>query len=80
MIAGHDQKISESEHIAYVLRRVEQETAKQRSDLLDALKLKQAELDAEQRRLANFVDFIGEGRGSQALAKALVETERRVNS
>ena len=26
----------------------------------------------------NFVDFIGEGRGSQALAKALVETERRV--
>lgn len=25
------------------------------------------------------VDFIGEGRGSQALAKALVETERRVD-
>lgn len=37
------------------------------------------ELTAEQRRLANFVDFIGEGRGSQALAKALVETERRVD-
>ena len=36
------------------------------------------ELVAEERRLANFVDFIGEGRGSQALAKALVETERRV--
>ena len=35
---------------------------------------------AEQRRLANFVDFIGEGRGSQALAKALVETERRVDA
>ena len=31
------------------------------------------------RRLANFVDFIGEGRGSQALAKAMVETERRVD-
>src|SRR5690349_18809488 len=30
--------------------------------------------------MANFVDFIGEGRGSQALAKALVETERRVES
>ncbi len=26
-----------------------------------------------------FVDFIGEGRGNQALAKALVETERRVD-
>jgi hypothetical protein len=43
------------------------------------LKLKEAELTAEQRRLANFVDFIGEGRGSQTLAKALVETERRVD-
>jgi hypothetical protein len=43
------------------------------------LKLKEAELTAEQRRLANFVDFIGEGRGSQALGKALVETERRVD-
>jgi hypothetical protein len=28
---------------------------------------------AEERRLANFLDFIGEGRGSQALAKALAE-------
>jgi len=28
-------------------------------------------------RLANFVDFIGEGRGSRALASALTETERR---
>ena len=35
---------------------------------------------AEQRRLANFVDFIGEGRGSQALAKALVETAQRVET
>jgi len=34
--------------------------------------------DGHERRLANFVDFIGEGRGSQALTKALVETERRV--
>jgi hypothetical protein len=44
------------------------------------LKLKEAELAAEQRRLANFVDFVGEGRGSQALAKALLETERRVTT
>ncbi len=71
-------QISDPEHIAYVLQRVEQEIAEQRADLPDTLKLKEAELGAEQRRLANFVDFIGEGRGSQALAKALVETERRV--
>lgn len=66
------------EHVAYVLERVEDEITKLRADLPDALKLKEAELGAEQRRLANFLDFIGEGRGSQALAKALVETERRV--
>ena len=35
---------------------------------------------AEERRLANFLDFIGEGRGSQALGEALVETERRVEA
>jgi site-specific DNA recombinase len=74
------EQISDPEHIAYVLGRVEQEIAKLRADLPDTLKLKEAELTAEQRRLANFVDFIGEGRGSQALAKALTETERRVNS
>lgn len=73
-------QISNSDHIAYVLSRVEEEIKKLRSDLPETLKLKQAELDAEQRRLANFIDFVGEGRGSQALAKALVETERRVET
>jgi len=73
-------ELADPDHVAYVLRRVEEEIAKLRSDLPDTLKLKEAELFAEQRRLANFVDFIGEGRGSQALAKALVETERRVET
>ncbi len=35
---------------------------------------------AEERRLGHFVDFIGEGRGSRELGKALVETERRVDA
>ena len=73
-------EIADPEHIAYVLGRVEEEIAKLRSDLPDTLKMKEAELSAEQQRMANFVDFIGEGRGSQALAKALVETERRVTA
>jgi hypothetical protein len=58
------QRISDPEQIAYILQRVEEEIAKLRSDLPDTLKLKEAELAAEQRRMANFVDFIGEGRGS----------------
>jgi hypothetical protein len=32
------------------------------------------------RRLANFVDFIGEGRGSRTLAQALLESERKVEA
>jgi hypothetical protein len=44
----------------------------------ETIRVKETELVGEERRLANFVDFIGEGRESQALAKALVETERRV--
>ncbi len=73
-------EIANPEGVEYVLHRVEEEIAKLRSDLPEALKLKEAELSAEQRRLANFLDFIGEGRGSQALGKALIETERRVES
>jgi site-specific DNA recombinase len=73
-------ELADPEHVAYVLQRVEEEIAELRADLPDALKLKEGELAAEQRRLANFVDFIGEGRGSQALGKALVETERRVEA
>lgn len=55
------EQISDPEHIAYVLRRVEEEIGRQRTDLPDTLKLKEAELAAEQRRLGNFVDFIGRG-------------------
>jgi hypothetical protein len=73
-------ELADPEHVAYVLRCVEEEIAKLRSDIPDAIRLKAAELSAEQRRLSNFVDFIDEGRGSQALAKALLETERRVET
>jgi DNA invertase Pin-like site-specific DNA recombinase len=79
IIGAVQEQLKDPSHISYVLQRVEEEIAKLRSDLPDTPKLKEAELTAEQRRLANFVDFIGEGRGSQALAKALVETERRVD-
>ena len=73
-------KLADADAITYVLQRVESEIKKLSADLPEALKLKEAELTAEQRRLANFLDFIGEGRGSQALGKALIETERRVDS
>lgn len=38
---------------------------------------KEAELEAEERRVANFVQFIGDGRGGLALAEALGVSERK---
>jgi hypothetical protein len=65
-------------HIRYLLEQVDAEVAKLYAHIPETARTKEAELGAEERRLANFVDFIGEGRGSQALAKALVEAERRI--
>jgi hypothetical protein len=39
------------------------------------IRAEESELISEERRLRSFVDFIGKGRGSQALANALIETE-----
>ena len=44
------------------------------------IRLKETELTAEEPRLANFVDFIAEGRGSRTLAQALLESERKVGA
>jgi len=74
------EQLDQAEHIRYLLERVEAEVAKLYAHIPETVRTKEAELDAEERRLANFVDFIGEGRGSQALGKALVETERRVEA
>jgi hypothetical protein len=71
-------RLGEPEEVARVLERVEQAVAELRSDLPETLRLKEAELASEERRLGNFLDFIGEGRGSKALGQAIVVTERRV--
>ena len=72
--------LSSPKHVRDVLKRVEQEVARLYSNVPESIRLKETELASEERRLANFVEFIGEGRGSQALAKALRETERRVDA
>ncbi len=74
------EQISSAEQINYVLERVEEEVHKLYAHVPETTRLKETEAEAEERRQANFVDFIGEGRGSQALAKALVETERRAEA
>jgi len=72
--------LSSSEALHYVLQRVEEEIGKLYAYIPETLRLKETELNAEERRLVNFVDFIGEGRGSRTLAQALLETERKVDT
>ncbi len=74
------ERISDPEQLRYVLERVEAELRRLRSDVPELVRMKETELQAEERRLANFVDFVGEGRGSRALAEALVATERKVEA
>jgi hypothetical protein len=50
---------------------VEREVARLAADVPQSLQLKRAELAAEERKIGNFLEFIGEGRGSRTLAEAL---------
>ena len=74
------ERLSDPHHIEYVLRRVAAEVGKLYTHVPESIRLKETELTAEERRLANFVDFIGEGRGSRTLAQALFESERKVGA
>ena len=74
------ERIQDTGHLSYVLQQVEREIERLRSNLPETMKLKEAELASEQRKLENFIEAIGEGRGSKALAKALTDTEGRVES
>jgi len=74
------EQLAHAEQIRYVIERLEAEVAKLSELLPETIRAKESELNFEERRLANFVDFIGEGGGSQTLANALIETEGRVEA
>jgi len=62
----------------YLFKQVERKVRQGCSDIPEMIKLKQSELQAEEVRATNFVQFIGEGRGSKALADALLASENQV--
>lgn len=47
-----------------LLRRVGEEVDRMYADVPAAMLLKETELKSEERKLANFIEFIGEGRGN----------------
>jgi hypothetical protein len=46
----------------------------------ESIRLKRAELQAEERRIGNFIEFVADGRGNRALAEALQASERKVET
>jgi len=72
-------QLCSAENVAYVLARVEKEVSELTRGLPETIRLKQAEMESESRRIQNLVEFIAEGRGSRALAEALGAAERRVD-
>lgn len=73
------EQLCSTENIEYVLQRVEHEIRELNRDLPEAIRLKQAELESERRRIQNFVEFVAEGRGSRAVGDALAAAELRVD-
>lgn len=64
------------DNLMYVLKQVEREAARVYADVPETIRLKQVELAGLDRKIGNFVEFIGEGRGSRALASALDHAEQ----
>ena len=74
------ERLNSAEAVRHLLERVEDELRRSASAVPEQVRLGAAELEREQRRLANFIEFVAEGRGSRALGDAVLETERRVDA
>ncbi|MDG2304401.1 MAG: recombinase family protein [Candidatus Binatia bacterium] len=79
VLAAVRERVSDAASIRYVLERVEIEVKRLHADVPEALKLTRGKFDVEERRVANFIEFIAEGKGTKALGQALEEAEREVD-
>jgi regulator of protease activity HflC (stomatin/prohibitin superfamily) len=61
------------------LQQVGVEVRRLHANVPERIKLAETAVAAEERRIANFIAFIGDGKGTRALADALEAAERRAN-
>jgi hypothetical protein len=78
VVAALRDRIAEPKVLASVLARVEENVKQLLAHVPQQIKEKRVALAGAERRVANFVEFIGDGKGTRALATALSEAERRV--
>ena len=80
VLAAVRDRLTQPENLAYIFAKLEQAVANASTATPEAIRLTKAEFDAEQRRVANFVEFVAEGRGSRALVEALTASEKRLEN
>jgi hypothetical protein len=78
VLAAVRDRLADQANLDYVFGKLAQEVAAASTVTPETIRLKEAEFDAEQRRVANFVEFVADGRGSRALADALTASEKRL--
>ena len=80
LIAAVRDRISDAPSLQAVLKSAEEEIRRLGADLPENLKLKRTSLASEERRIANFIEFIGNGKGTPALGQALDLAEQRATA
>ena len=76
LVAELRDRIATPENVTYVLQRVAHEVQKVYRDVPETIRLRSKALADLDRKIENFITFIGEGRGSGALASALETAEK----
>jgi site-specific DNA recombinase len=80
VLAAVQAKLADPTSFRYVLERVEAEAQRLQAHLPEEIRIKRAALEAEERRVANYVAFIGEGKGTRALGEALGAAEQKASA
>ncbi len=79
LVSAVKERISDAPALRYVLERVQLEVTRLNADLPEQLKVRRTALASEQRRVANFINFIGAGKATRALGDALAAAEHKVD-
>jgi len=80
VLAAVREQLSTPTAVQYILGRVEAEVQQLHRHLPEETKLKRAAVAVEERRITNFIGFIGEGKGTPALADALRVAEQKAEA
>ena len=80
ILAAFQERLEDANSIRYVLDQVETEVRRLQAHVPEEIQMKEAALATEERRIANYIDFIGEGKGTRGLGEALAAAEQKVST